>query len=279
MEKEDDGMSNFINLEHFNLIDTKSTSSKGNQQKWLVNNNWYKADYMGYEALSEVVISKLLERSNVENFVKYNITKIQFDNKIFTGCYSENFKKKDDNIITLERLSKSWLANSMAKEIVKYSDTKDRIKFTVDFIEKVTGLNDVGKYITTMLELDAFFLNEDRHTNNIAFILNDKTNSYSFCPFYDFGLSLLSDTMSDYPLDIDIYNAMNKIKAKPFSTNFDEQLDAAQELYGNYLHFSFTGKDIENVVDDLVEYYSKEILTRVKDILYYRKHKYTYMFS
>lgn len=52
---------------------------------------------------------------------------------------------------------------------------KDKISRTVDFIENKTGLKNVGKYITAMLELDAFFLNEDRHTNNIAFILNDDT--------------------------------------------------------------------------------------------------------
>ena len=68
----------------------------------------------------------------------------------------------------------------MAKNLLKYDDVKDKISRTVDFIENKTGLKNVGKYITAMLELDAFFLNEDRHTNNIAFILNDDTANTDF---------------------------------------------------------------------------------------------------
>ena len=43
------------------------TSSKGNQEKWYDKemDKWYKLDQFGYEALSETLISKLLERSNI----------------------------------------------------------------------------------------------------------------------------------------------------------------------------------------------------------------------
>ncbi len=34
------------------------TSSKGNQSKWFSDGNWYKADGLGYEALSEVLVSR-----------------------------------------------------------------------------------------------------------------------------------------------------------------------------------------------------------------------------
>ena len=45
------------------------TSSKGNQEKWFDSdtNKWYKLDQFGYEALTETVISKLLEKSNIES--------------------------------------------------------------------------------------------------------------------------------------------------------------------------------------------------------------------
>lgn len=268
-----------INLNDVSLIDSKATSSKGNQLKWLVRNNWYKADHMGYEALCEVVISKLLEKSNISNFVSYSPIRIEFDNRKLTGCYSKNFKKKNESIVTLEHLSKQWLANSMAKELLKYEEPKDKIKHTVDFIEKVTNLQDVGKYLTTMVELDAFFLNEDRHTNNIALILNDDTGEYRYCPYFDFGLSLLADTTEDFPLGTDIYTLIPKIHSKPFSRDFDEQLDAAQELYGYHLSFSFTSKDIETVFKAVEEYYRDDIIHRAKDLLYNQKQKYQYMFS
>ena len=267
-----------FNLDGYSLIDTKVTSSKGNQQKWLIDNFWYKADHMGYEALCEVVVSRLLKKSNINNYVEYNLIRLEFDGKIYNGCYSENFKKKNESLITLEYLAKQWLASSMAKELTLFTDVKDRIKHTVDFIEKTTKLENVGEYITTMLELDAFFLNEDRHTNNIAFILNDDTGEYRYCPYFDFGLSLLADTAEDYPLGIDTEKLITKIYAKPFDRDFDVQLDCAQELYGEHLKFSFTNKDIEDVFKDLNEYYSKDIINRVKDLLYNQKHKYQYMF-
>ena len=44
------------------------TSSKGNQEKWFdrETDKWYKLDQFGYEGLSESIISKLLENSNIE---------------------------------------------------------------------------------------------------------------------------------------------------------------------------------------------------------------------
>ena len=270
---------NTINLDKYDLIYTKATSSKGNQQKWLVDSKWYKADHMGYEALCEVVISNLLRKSNVNEFVTYHPTKIEFDGKVINGCYSDNFKKKNESIITLEHLAKQWLSNSMAKEMLKYPDTEERIKRTVRFIEKATKLKKVGQYITMMLELDAFFLNEDRHTNNIAFILNDDTGEYRFCPYFDFGLSLLADTTEDCPMGEDIYQLIDKIQAKPFSTDFDTQLEAAIHLYGDRLKLSFTNADIENVFDEVKDYYDAQTITRTKTILLYQKHKYGYMFE
>lgn len=271
-------MINTINLDKYDLIDTKTTSSKGNQQKWLIHDTWYKADHMGYEALCEIVISKLLQKSNADHFVTYHPIKIEFNDKILTGCYSKNFRGRNESIVTLEHMSKNWLANSMAKELLKYETAEDKIKHTVDFIEKITNLKNVGAYITMMLELDAFFLNEDRHTNNIAFILNDETNEYRFCPYFDFGLSLLADTTEDYPLDLDIYKGIEKIKAKPFSNNFDVQMEAATKLYGDQLKLSFTNADIENTFDEVKDYYPTEIITRAKSLLYNQKHKYGYMF-
>ena len=130
-----------------------------------------------------------------------------------------------------------------------------------------------------MLELDAFFLNEDRHTNNIAFILNDDSGEYRFCPYFDFGLSFLADTAEDYPMGEDVYKLIDKIQAKPFSTDFDVQVEAAIHLYGDQLKLSFTNADIEKAFDEINDYYDTEIITRAKTILLYQRHKYAYMFE
>ena len=53
-----------INTKPMKMI--TDSSSKGNQPKWLADGLWYKADHMGYEGLSEIVISKLLAETNTD---------------------------------------------------------------------------------------------------------------------------------------------------------------------------------------------------------------------
>lgn len=265
-------------LSNLTVINSKEASSKGNQQKWCTDGKWYKADHMGYEGLCETVISTLLKKSNAENHVSYSPVIIKYNDKSLRGCFSADFKKPDESIITLEHLHRAYTGKSLAKALAEISDIKQRITYTVDFIEKHTGLKNVGNYITMMIELDAFFLNEDRHTNNIAFIRNEKTKEFRFCPYFDFGLSLLSDT-NDYPEHEDIVKQMKKIQAKPFSENFDDQLEAANSLYGDQIKFTFTSADIAKIAEICKEYYDATTIKRVQDILYLQKNKYGYMFK
>lgn len=267
-----------IDMTNVDLIDTNVTSSKGNQQKWLLGGVWYKVDHMGYEGLAEVVVSRLLQKSNINNFVKYNPVKIQYKHSEKSGCYSENFRKKDEIILTFQHLYKAMKGESSTKALLRYHETEDKIKFAVDFIREITGLCDADKYLTAMLELDAFFLNEDRHTNNIAFIYNEKSEKYSFCPYFDFGLSLLSD-MNDYPLSADMYNCIRSVKAKPFSDSFDNQIETANKLYGDVISFTFKNSDIETAVNEVKDYYSDKEINRVLNLLYNQKQKYSYMFK
>ena len=39
-------------------IMSEGHTSKGDQPKWKQSGNWYKADHMGYEALSEIIVSR-----------------------------------------------------------------------------------------------------------------------------------------------------------------------------------------------------------------------------
>lgn len=106
----------------------------------------------------------------------------------------------------------------------------------------MTGIQNFGAYLTAMLEIDAFFLNEDRHTNNIAVLYDTETEQYSPSPLFDQGLCLFADISNDYPLDLPMDVCMERIEAKPFSSDFDTQLDAAEELYGIQLHFPLLQK-------------------------------------
>ena len=87
-----------------------------------------------------------------------------------------------------------------------------------------------------MLEIDAFFLNEDRHTNNIAVLYDTETEQYSPSPLFDQGLCLFADISNDYPLDLPMDVCMERIEAKPFSSDFDTRW----MLRRNYTVSSFT---------------------------------------
>ena len=63
----------------------------------------------------------------------------------------------------------------------------------------MTGLKNFGVYLNKLFTIDAFFLNEDRHTHNIAVLMNEK-GEFAYCPIFDNGAGLLSDTLMDYPL-------------------------------------------------------------------------------
>lgn len=130
-----------------------------------------------------------------------------------------------------------------------------------------------------LLTIDAMFLNEDRHTHNIAVLMNSK-EEFGLCPIFDNGAGLLSDTFMDYPLGDDLYKLIDSVKSKTISLNFEEQLDSSERLYGMNLKFSFTKKDIENILDkEEVTIYSSEIRERVKTILYEQMRRYPYLFD
>ena len=45
----------------------------------------------------------------------------------------------------------------LAQTLSGLQDVGERIRYTVDFVERTTGLTGVGAYLTLLLELDSFF--------------------------------------------------------------------------------------------------------------------------
>lgn len=269
-------------------------SSKGNQMKWLQDGYWYKADQFGYESLAEVVTSRLLKKSNIDNATLYEPVIIIYRDNEYRGCRSANFRSEEEVLVPLERLFRSYTTIGLAKQLARISSVKEKIQYTEEVIRNITGMNDFGKYLATMLEMDAFFLNEDRHTNNISILYNKNTDSYRLCPFYDMGLSLFADTKVDFPLGKDYFVCKENIVAKPFSRDFDEQMDAANELYGSYLKFNFSPMHIVDIVNELkkeyflstedsakgsVDGYTEQEMQRVEETLRYQASKYGCFFK
>lgn len=266
-----------INLDTVEREPMKGHTSKGDQPKWQMGGKWYKADHMGYEALAEVVVSQLLKRSNVTSFVTYEPVWIRYQGNDLPGCVSKNFRAKNEMLVPFERLHRAYQGQGLAAALGRIREPLERIRYTVDFIEKTTGLTEVGTYLTLMLELDSFFLNEDRHTNNLAVIRNEKTMEFRLCPIFDHGLALLSD-LNDYPVDQDVYDCISRVQAKPFDTDFDVQVEAAEALYGSQLKFSFVRYDIPPILDTVRELYSSAVISRAEQILYEQIRKYPVYF-
>lgn len=215
-------------------------SSKGNQLKWRKDQLWYKTDYTGYEGLSEYVVSHLLEHTDLKKdwFIRYETEEIQYKSQQYRGCVSQNFLQEGWQIITLERLFQTVYGRSLNECIYTIDEVEDRIQFLVEQTEKMTGLAEFGKYMSILLTIDTFFKNEDRHTHNIAVLLDD-LGVYRYCPIFDHGGALLSDTTMDYPLDGDLLTLMKEVEAKTVSSNFDEALDAVEKLYECNLRMNF----------------------------------------
>ena len=254
-------------------------SSKGNQIKWENNGIWYKADYTGYEGLAEYMISHLLAKSTLsENeFVRYDLEEIKYNGVIYKGVKSECFLKDGWQIITLERLFHNFFGESLYRSIYKIAEHENRLRFLVEQVERMTGLKDFGIYLNKLFTIDAFFLNEDRHTHNIAVLMNEK-GEFSYCPIFDNGAGLLADTTMDYPLGGDVYSLMKQSQAKTISSDFDEQLDLSEAAYGENIKFKFTKKDVQGLLENVTGY-SEEEKYRVETFIYMQMLKYGYLLS
>lgn len=236
------------------------TSSKGNQEKWFdqATNRWYKLDQFGYEALAETVISKLLEKSNIESdtpfsFVRYKMEKINVHGRNRTACSSENFLKDSQSLITLSHLFSRQLGTSLKAKLEKLSSDKQRVRYLAQATVEYTGLESFGQYLALLFEIDALFLNDDRHLNNIAVI--EQNGKYKYCPIFDNGAGLLSNTQFS-PMDIDPRALIKEITARPFNTTFNRQINTVRTLYGKQLKIpKFTAADIIETLQDMLEYY------------------------
>ncbi len=258
--------------------DENRQSSKGNQLKWQSDRIWYKADYAGYEGLAEYMVSGLLRFSNLlpEEYVAYQTEEITYKKARYLGCSSVNFLPDGWQMYTLERLFQNCYGESLYRQMYRLDGIEERLKFLVEQTERMTGLSDFGPYLCKLLTLDAFFLNEDRHTHNIA-VLRDSNGQFHECPIFDHGAALLSDTTMDYPIGSDIFDCIASAKSKTVSQNFDEQLDAAEALYGRQIWFSHKRKDMLALLEQ-EPYYSPEIKERVAQILSEQMRKYQFMF-
>lgn len=236
------------------------TSSKGNQEKWLEDGYWYKLDQFGYEALAEVMTSKLLEFSNIEKetpftFVRYEMQIINLHGFKRVACVSKNFLKKNQSIITVSALFKKCYNVSIKRKLASLQSDKKRIEYLANTVSEITGLKDFPKYLTLLFEIDSLILNDDRHLNNIAVIREG--NKYDYCPVFDNGAGLLSN-MQILRNDIEPKSLMKSLTASPFGMTFNRELKTTRALFGSVLELPHFSRDkLREMLSPMLEYYSK----------------------
>ena len=107
--------------------------------------------------------------------------------------------------------------------------------------------------------------------------MNDK-HEFRWCPVFDNGAGLLSDTKMDYPLERDVFSQINDVKPKTFSTSFEEQLEISEKLYGQNISFHFSQEEVEDICFTENNYTNKE-KERVVEVILEMKRRYKYLFK
>ena len=98
-------------------ISIVSTSSKGDQSKWLIKEKWIKQNTRGYEDIAEYVTSLILKASTLDpsEYVLYEPCEIQFDNgQVTKGCYSLDFRGSEQQ----ESLLNAFLKNILNRQAI-----------------------------------------------------------------------------------------------------------------------------------------------------------------
>lgn len=236
------------------------TSSKGNQEKWKDGSRWYKLDQFGYEALTETLISRLLTRSGIEQdtpfrFTRYQMERMNVHGRERTGCSSENFLMPGQSIITLSHLFKKTGAVPLKDILARQTSDKKRIAYLAETTAELTGLELFPQYLTLLFEVDALFLNDDRHLNNIAVL--EQNGEYDYCPIFDNGAGLLSNVQLS-PMDIAPPALIAAQRARPFNTTFNRQVGSVQSLYRPVLRMpKLTRDEICSELAPLLPYYAE----------------------
>ena len=238
----------------------KLTTSKGNQPKYFdIDNNFIKIDYLGYEGLSEIICSMLLNMSSCSFFVHYDEFK---DDNNRRGCISKNFLLPNQKIITLYRLFQSYQID-IEKELQSLNMV-DKIIYVAGKVEQITGLTDFIRRFVSLLKFDFLVLNEDRHFNNVGVLYDKKLDKFSIMPVFDNGAALLSD-LYDYPLYLPLNDSVKKVHSKPFSSNFKKQFDACCSISKDAFLIDYD--KIDGIKENAFLYYNEEEVTRCITLL------------
>ena len=247
----------YENIENQYIVMQEGTS-EGTQIKYKKDGYWYKKDSRGNEGLTEYLVSELMRYTSLkgDEYIKY-------ENGIIngvSGCRSKNFLKKDQELITFYRLYYNEMGKNLAAVLNNMERMEERIEYVLDFIKQSCRI-DIRDYLKKVLTLDMLVLNEDRHLNNLAIIMEN--DSFYPSPIFDNGVSLLTANQS-VNWNLSIEENVKRVTARPFSGSHEKMV--------NYLGIGFE----MNCTEALARLES-EPQSRERDVLIYQIHRYRHL--
>lgn len=232
----------------------------GTQTKFRKGDLWYKCDDYCREALCETLVSDIIRKSNLSKYVdtlEYEPLLIQIGKERKPACVSPNFVGKGNRIVTYEK----------ALDWFDLSDSSDNSSSFIDMLQRLSKIqdNDLLQYMCCIAELDTLTLNEDRHTNNIAFIRR-KDGSVIPAPIFDNGRCF---AMNEHNDKLSVKEAIEKTNPRiaEFSS-FQSAADTMERLVGcagiGLFRTRYSERDLEKTLAKFDGIYEPEILDRAK---------------
>lgn len=209
---EDVGNALFGNINHdkeLNLISPDNTSDGWLKKKWKIvegNRCLIKSGSGPYyqEPLNEVIASKLYERLNNFDYVKYD-TFIE-DDLPYSIC--KNFITSDTEYIPAYQI---YTSIKKQNHISSYEHLINTYKYY--------GVNDVIEYLDYTMTCDYILKNTDRHLNNFGLVRNVNTLKILHnAPIFDSGTSLWHDVQTE------LISGNRPVLSKPFKKYHNQQI-------------------------------------------------------
>jgi len=211
-------------------------SAAGEQPKFYKDGYWYKLDHGGKQGYSEYLASVVLSCSNIDNYVTYELCKINGK----SGCRSKNFLEKDEVFYSLETLYMICTGQNLTNDTAMKPDVKDKMDFVIGWTKEQTRL-DLTDYFSKMLSFDMLIVNTDRHFHNIGIIGNPEKGTYREAPIFDNGDAFLCTSERNWPtMEENIAHACSRT----FAANFEYQAYVAG--LGLKLDYDLLRKKLEN---------------------------------
>ena len=237
-----------VNIEPKYLL--PSSRSLGTQRKYFKNNTYYKINKTGNESVSEHLVSLLLDCTDIKHV---NYVECVINGK--PGCYSFNFLKKNQKLVTLTNLYSGIKLSDLNTVLRTFNTIEERYDYVIDFVRSSTGLN-IGYYLDMLLCLDFITLNPDRHFDNIALMYDGE---WQLAPIFDNGQSLGANWNITPPGEF----IESSLFAATLSGSFNEQLRVTKnKLKINYTALFYKLKECRDtrnkqiLIDRLVRYES-----------------------